>query len=68
MYAPSYFQFPQRWTSQDLADAVPLRLHEMFDFDADRDGIEAAANSVPRARLTHGYLRVGELSPMFRVR
>lgn len=67
MNAPSYFQFPQRWTSQDLADAVPLRLHEMFDFDAGREGADIAANTVPRARLSRGYLRVGELPQMFRV-
>lgn len=68
MSSPAYFSFPRQWNAQDLADAVPrrLRLSQMVDFDAVREGA-AAANSVPRTRLTHGYLRVAEL-PSFRVR
>lgn len=67
MNAPSYFQFPQCWNSQDLTDAVPLRLHEMFDFDAHRDGVEHAANVPSQTRRTRGYLSTTPLPQMFRI-
>ncbi|MFC3714657.1 hypothetical protein ACFONC_00600 [Luteimonas soli] len=68
MSSPAYFSFPQQWNAQDLADAMPrrLRLSQMVDFDAVREGA-VAANSVPRTRLTQAYLRVAELPRMFRV-
>jgi len=68
MSSPAYFSFPQQWNSQDLANAVPrrLRLWQMVDFDAVREGA-AAANSVPRTRLTRAYMHVAELPPMFRI-
>lgn len=67
MSSPAYFSFPQQWNAQDLADAVPrrLRLSQMVDFDAVRQG--AAANGVPRIRPTQSYLRVTELPRMFRI-
>ena len=44
------------WTAQDIADAVPLRLHQVDLFDAagDRDAGTDAANE-PRQRIAHGY-------------
>ena len=69
MSSPAYFSFPRQWNAQDLANAVPrrLRLSQMVDFDAVREGA-AAANSVPRARLTRAYMHVAELPRMFRIR
>lgn len=63
------FSFPQQWTSQDLADAVPLRLHELFDFDAVRDGpVAPSANGEPqRTWRRHDYLRLPALPASFRV-
>jgi len=68
MSSPAYFSFPRQWNAQDLADAVPrrLRLSQMVDFDAMREGA-AAANSVPRARLAQAYMRIAELPRIFRV-
>ena len=67
--SPAWFSFPQQWNAQDLADAVPrrLRLSQMVDFDAVREGA-VAANGVPRTRLTQAYARVAELPRMFRIR
>ncbi len=68
MSTPAYFEFPQAWNAQDLADAVPrrLRLSQMIDFDALRDGAAACANAPARA-LQRGYLRVPALPRLFRV-
>lgn len=57
------------WTSQDLVDAVPLRLHQIDLFDAAIHG-DANASNEPRQRLriAHGY-RCEPASPArFRVR
>ena len=46
------------WPAQDIADAVPLRLHQVDLFDAagDRDAGTAAANEPrQRPRTAHGY-------------
>lgn len=55
------------WNSQELADAVPLRLHELYAFDAARDGTGSAANGMPRAQLSRKYSRVAALPRIFRV-
>ena len=69
--APAYFSFPQQWNAQDLANAVPrrLRLSQMIDFDAVRDGAAASANASAHARraLHRGYLRVAGLPRLFRI-
>jgi len=57
-----------RWTSQELAGAVPLRLAELVDFDAARDGAIHAANGARvRLRIAHGYRTVDAMSPRFRI-
>ena len=60
-----------RWTSQDIADAVPLRLHELDLFDAAdaaRDGALPAANGArARLRIAHGYRADDALAPRFRI-
>jgi hypothetical protein len=69
----SAFPFQLHWTSQELADAVPLRLHEMFGFQAGHDGAQTrSANSTTRAmpsshaRRDRGYLLATAL-PYFRI-
>jgi hypothetical protein len=70
--SPAYFSFPQQWNAQDLANAVPrrLRLSQMIDFDAVRDGAATSANAPTGTRraLQRGYLRVAELPRLFHVR
>ena len=60
-----------RWTAEQLADAVPLRLHQidLFDAaDAARDGALPAANGVrARLRIAHGYRAGDALAPRFRI-
>lgn len=52
--ANSYDFAPQwnapAWNAQDLTDAVPLRLHQLVDFDRVRDDAQAAnaASAAPR--------------------
>ncbi len=66
----AFAHFPSRlhWTAQQLADAVPLRLHELFAFDAARHDASPAANA-PRRTAPHGkrYLRAAALPPRFRI-
>lgn len=63
------YPFDLSWTPQDLAEAVPLRLSQLIDFDAMRgNGIAASANamSFQRTRLMRDYLRNSALS-LFRI-
>jgi hypothetical protein len=72
MQSSPAFPFHLHWTSDDLADAVPLRLHEMLDFDASRDGpVAASANSLGRTQQRDwrrpGYRLVSNLPAFFRI-
>ena len=60
--------FPQNWSSQDLVDAVPLRLFEVVKFEA----APAADNSIA-APVSHNwrrrdYLHGAELPAFVRIR
>jgi hypothetical protein len=61
-----------RWTSQDIADAVPLRLRDFDLFDAtdcrDADASANAARFQRDARLRQGYLAAAVLPGRFNVR
>lgn len=58
-----------RWTPQQLADAVPLRLSQLLDFNALRTGTPAAANAPScRSRTATSYLPASSRSDAFRVR
>ncbi|MGJ4729864.1 hypothetical protein [Luteimonas sp. SDU101] len=49
----TFAHFPTRlhWTAQQLTDAVPLRLHELYAFDAARGAAcPGAANGERRTR------------------
>ena len=56
MNADVYFPSQLNWTAQELAEAVPLRLHELFAFDAGRDvdasNTNHALHRLPSARAT----------------
>lgn len=69
MNTSSTFPFALHWTAQELADAVPLRLFELFAFDAGADGadLDRCANQLPRRRRRGGYLRPTELPAFIRV-
>ena len=65
------------WTPQDIANAVPLRLFEMFAFevdvdaeaDADGPGPQRSANQLPAARRWRGgYRPQAQLPPRLLVR
>lgn len=63
------FHFPQAWDAQDLANAVPLRLSELPQFDALADGRGApSANGAARAyhASVESYLHNADL-PTFRI-
>ena len=67
----AFAQFPTRlhWTAQQLADAVPLQLHELFAFDARRNDARPAANRVRAgARRDAGYLQSAASFQRFRIR
>ena len=72
--APTVLQSPfetLRWSAQDLADAVPLRLSELFAFDASLAGIVASDSANPTAatRAQQGsYLPAPPSSTGFRIR
>ena len=46
----AYFPARPHWTAQQLTDAVPLRLHELYAFDATRDTADCAAANGERNR------------------
>jgi len=69
MNTPTTFPFAAHWTAQELADAAPLRLFELFAFDAHANGADLArlANQPPRRGLRGGYLRNSALPAFIRV-
>ena len=64
------FPFAPGWNARDLADAVPLRLFELIDFDALREVDAACANHpAPRRRgWLGGYRANAALPAQLRVR
>ena len=68
----AFDRFPAHlhWTAQQLADAVPLRLHELPAFRADAGVVAPAANAPRRTapRPAIGYRAVAPLVSRFRVR
>ncbi|MDH5835171.1 hypothetical protein [Luteimonas kalidii] len=65
-----FAHFPARphWTAQQLADAVPVRLHQLFAFDARHEGADAPAANAPRHRARDArYTRHSMLPPRFGV-
>ena len=69
MNANVYFPSQLNWTAQELAEAVPLRLHELFAFDAGRD-VDASNTNHALHRLPErtGYLPPLPAHPFFRIR
>jgi len=63
-----FLAFPAQlhWSAQDLADAVPLRLFELFAFDP-ADAMPSA-NRAPAGTHRRGYLPAAPLSTLFHVR
>jgi len=56
------------WTAQEIADAVPLRLHQIALFDATSHGDTCASNEPrQRLRIAHGYRRDAAPAPRFRI-
>ncbi len=69
MNAFAHFPNHLHWNAQQLADAVPLRLHELFAFDATQAPVSAAANRDQRGtRRDRGYLARTSLYARFAVR
>lgn len=69
MIMDTFACFPHnlRWTAQQLADAVPLRLHELYAITVDGPGHPAANGAgVPR-RPRPPYVGRSPLPPRFRV-
>ena len=66
MNADVYFPSQLNWTAQELAEAVPLRLHELFAFDAGR--VMDASNANHALPQREGYLPPLPTSPFFRIR
>jgi hypothetical protein len=63
--------FPQRlnWTAQQLADAVPLRLSELFALDGlHNDGLRAANRETRRTRSATAYAPRPRLPQRFAIR
>ena len=55
------------WTPEQLADAVPLRLHEAVAFDAHDEDALLAANGLRRRLPATGYLRARSSLPNCRI-
>ena len=72
MKASTHFPYGLNWTSQDIADAVPLRLFEVFDFDALRAGLRTthqnASAQPPRRAWRRAYAAAAALPTRVLVR
>lgn len=55
------------WTPDQLAEAVPLRLHEAVAFDARDNDALPAANGLHRRARASGYLPARASLPNFRI-
>ncbi|MDI9237685.1 hypothetical protein QLQ15_02025 [Lysobacter sp. LF1] len=68
MSARTSNRFPlTHWNAQELADAVPLRLFELIDFDA--DVAHAANHTAPtRPQWRQGFIATAALPALVRVR
>jgi hypothetical protein len=66
--ATVFFPSQLHWTSEQLADAVPLRLHQLFAFDA--SGMLGSANAASSTRQprTGNYLPATPVPDVFRIR
>lgn len=66
----AYFPARPHWTAQQLTDAVPLRLHQLFAFDAtaSADSRAAANGERRRARATAAYAARSALPARFGIR
>ena len=67
MNASVFFPSQPHWTAQELAEAVPRRLHELFAFDAQHD-VRAANSLPPRTARRCNYLPATPALDVFRVR
>ncbi|MGH8080234.1 MAG: hypothetical protein ACREP7_06635 [Lysobacter sp.] len=69
--ANNAYDFAPQWNAQQLTDAVPLRLHQLIDFDQVRDAGDARsanAESAPRRASRIGRYLTACALPMFAVR
>lgn len=67
MNASVFFPSQLNWTSQELAEAVPLRLHELFAFGVEHE-LRAANSAPPRAARRRDYLPAAPVLDVFRIR
>jgi hypothetical protein len=67
MNAFAYFPSRPHWTSQQLADAVPRRLHELFAFVAPASA-ESSDRAARRGDALASYTRRTALPARFLVR
>ena len=66
----AYFPARPHWTAQQLTDAVPMRLHELYAFDAARDtaGCAAANGERKRRQAALSYAARSALPARFGIR
>lgn len=64
---PDYFAFPANWNAQDLANAVPLRLFELFDVTVNGACACNASTLRPNAVQRSGYLSAHAFNDVFRI-
>ena len=67
MNASVFFPSQLHWSSHELAEAVPLRLHELFAFGVEHD-LRAANSATPRPARPRNYLPATPAPDVFRVR
>jgi hypothetical protein len=69
MNAFVFFPSQLHWTAQQLTEAVPLRLHEMFAYDAGVPAQSASNASGPQRPLQRqGYTPPAPSPSFFRIR
>ncbi|MCF7222316.1 hypothetical protein [Marilutibacter chinensis] len=68
--ADAAFPFRLHWSADQLAAAVPLRLHQLFEIDDAGDVLRRSANQAPQAHRPRAtsYLPDSRMPELFRVR
>ncbi|BAV99732.1 hypothetical protein [Lysobacter enzymogenes] len=65
--AANAYDFAPHWNAQELTDAVPLRLHQLIDFNHDGERAVSANAAAPK-RSTRPRFASAIALPLFSVR
>ncbi|ALN56058.1 hypothetical protein GLE_0700 [Lysobacter enzymogenes] len=66
--ANNAYDFAPLWNAQELTDAVPLRLHQLIDFNHDGERADSANAAAPAPKRNRLRFAAAIALPLFSVR